>query len=74
MVNPLLTVLFDMFLIGSGVAVLTGMYIEYRASRRGAVGGLAVPFQQRAARRPATISRTRARGASVGRARRRLAA
>lgn len=68
MVNPVLTLLFDLFLIGSGLAVVTGMVLEYRASRRAAVGGLAAPFRARC-RRPAAA---RAR-AAVGRGRRRLA-
>ncbi|MCC7364303.1 MAG: hypothetical protein IT303_08005 [Dehalococcoidia bacterium] len=72
MVNPVLTILFDIFLIGSGATILGGMILEYRASRRGAVGGVAVPFRRR---QPAQLSpRTRARAGSVGRARRRLAA
>ncbi|MCC7365325.1 MAG: hypothetical protein IT303_13240 [Dehalococcoidia bacterium] len=71
MVNPVLTILFDAFLIGSGATILGGMIAEYRASRRGAVGGVAVPFRRR---QPAPAVRLMRRAGSVGRARRRLAA
>ncbi|MCK9520827.1 MAG: hypothetical protein M0R74_17660 [Dehalococcoidia bacterium] len=38
MVNPLLTILFDLFLVGSALIILGGMVAEYRASRQDAVG------------------------------------
>ena len=38
MVNPLLTILFDIFLIGSALAVTAGMVAEYLASREPHVG------------------------------------
>jgi hypothetical protein len=41
MVNPLLTVLFNLFLVGSALAVLAAMIQEYLDSRRPAIGGRA---------------------------------
>jgi hypothetical protein len=38
MVNPLLTILFDIFLIGSALAVSAGMVAEYLATREPQVG------------------------------------
>jgi hypothetical protein len=38
MINPLLTVLFDFFLIGSAAAILAGMAREYFVSRTPSVG------------------------------------
>lgn len=72
MVNPALTILFDLFLIASGLAVLAGMALEYRASRRASIGGRTVSFRARCGR-PVSASRARSR-AVVGRSRRRLAA
>ncbi|MCC6387159.1 MAG: hypothetical protein IT302_07225 [Dehalococcoidia bacterium] len=39
MVNPLLTILFDLFLIGTAVAVCAAMVEEYLASREPVVRG-----------------------------------
>lgn len=41
MVNPVLTILFDMILIGSALFVVAGMVREYLESRGPAVGGTA---------------------------------
>lgn len=38
MVNPVLTIAFDLFLIGSALVIIGGMVQEYRASRRPSVG------------------------------------
>lgn len=38
MVNPLLTALFDLFLIGSAGTIIAGMVQEYLASRHPSVG------------------------------------
>ena len=39
MVNPMLTVLFNLFLVGSAVAILAAMVQEYFDSRTPSVGG-----------------------------------
>lgn len=65
MVNPLLTILFDIFLIGSAVAVSASMVAEYLMSREPHVGttrpALAARAQRRApvrtVSRPATVRR-----------------
>ncbi len=38
MVNPVITVLFDLFLIGSAAGIIAGMVAEYLGSRRPSVG------------------------------------
>lgn len=38
MVNPVLTILFDLFLIGSALALISAMATEYLASRQPHVG------------------------------------
>ncbi len=38
MVNPLLTILFDLFLIGSALAVTVGMAAEYLVAREPHIG------------------------------------
>ena len=53
MVNPILTTLFDLFLVGSAVAVIAGMVREYRANRLPAIGTSA---RAPADRRPAARS------------------
>ncbi|MBK8558563.1 hypothetical protein [Candidatus Amarobacter glycogenicus] len=40
MVNPLLTILFDLFLIGSALAVTAAMATEYFTTREPHVGGM----------------------------------
>ena len=49
MVNPLLTILFDLFLIGTAVAICAAMVEEYLASREPVVRG--------SMRRPTTTRR-----------------
>ncbi len=39
MVNPILTVLFDLFLIGSAIAIIAAMVQEYFDSRTPSIGG-----------------------------------
>jgi hypothetical protein len=39
MVNPMLTVLFNLFLVGSAVAIIAAMVQEYFDSRTPSVGG-----------------------------------
>ncbi|MGE5595139.1 MAG: hypothetical protein ACM3S1_03780 [Hyphomicrobiales bacterium] len=75
MVHPVLTVLFDSFLIGSALTVLAGMAAEYRASRVAAIGGRGTRPEQ-PIRRPVRLRRRMAAG-SVGKGagfRRRMAA
>jgi len=43
MVNPVLTLLFDLFLVGSAVAIIAAMVQEYLGSRRPSVGGRMEP-------------------------------
>ena len=38
MVNPLLTVLFDLFLVGAAIAIIAAMVDEYFSSRTPAIG------------------------------------
>ena len=47
MVNPLLTVIFDLFLIGSALAVVTGMVLEFRASKGVSVGSTQSAYRAR---------------------------
>lgn len=69
MVNPVLTILFDLFLIGSALAIAAGMINEYRASRTLSVGGSRRPARPIALRTHRRLAR-----ASGTSARRRLAA
>ncbi|MGH2609158.1 MAG: hypothetical protein ACRDHF_08710 [Tepidiformaceae bacterium] len=39
MVNPVLTVLFNLFLVGSALTIIAAMVQEYLASRTPSVGG-----------------------------------
>jgi hypothetical protein len=48
MVNPVLTVAFDLFLIGSAVAVIAAMLDEHFSSRRPSVGGRGANQERRA--------------------------
>ena len=50
MVNPLLTVIFALFLIGSALAVITGMVLEFRASKGVSVGSTQSAYRARHAR------------------------
>ena len=63
MVNPLLTVIFDLFLLGSAVAVVAAMVQEYFDSRAPSVGGAQSPGRnQRERPRDATpMSKVRRR-------------
>ncbi len=53
MVNPILTVLFDLFLIGSALAIIAAMVQEYVDSRTPSIGGTGI------ANSPATVPRGR---------------
>jgi len=59
MVNPALTILFDLFLIGSAVAITAAMAAEYLVSREPHVGTSRTkpPAATRTARRRATVHR-----------------
>ena len=59
MINPVLTILFDLFLIGTAVAVTASMVGEYLASREASVG----TTRPRRVARPAPVRR----GATVHR-------
>lgn len=59
MVNPLLTVIFDLFLIGSAVAIVTGMVLEFRASKGVSVGTTQSAYRARHARTTVMSRRTR---------------
>ena len=39
MVNPLLTILFDLFLVGSAITIIAAMVQEYFDSRTPSIGG-----------------------------------
>lgn len=39
MVNPLLTILFDLFLVGSAITIVAAMVQEYLDSRTPSIGG-----------------------------------
>ena len=39
MVNPILTILFDLFLVGSAIAIIAAMTQEYFDSRGASIGG-----------------------------------
>lgn len=69
MVNPVLTILFDLFLIGSALALISAMTTEYLVSRQPHVGSA------RAARltRPRTPARRRAETLEIRVVRRRAA-
>ena len=38
MVNPLITIVFDLFLIGSAASIVAAMAVEYRASQGAVIG------------------------------------
>ena len=60
MVNPLLTILFDLFLVGSAVAIVAAMIQEYFDSRTPSIGGnMAASLPQREAQAQAETSRIR---------------
>ena len=69
MVNPLLTIAFDIFLIGSAVVIAGGMVNEYLAAKKEAIGG-GRRARVRALPQPKAASRVGTRGHG----RRRLAA
>lgn len=57
MVNPVLTVIFDLFLIGSAASVATAMVLEYRASRGSAIGRTQSAYRARVTRNSAIVAR-----------------
>ena len=59
MVHPILTILFDLFIIGSAVTISAGMVAEYLASREPQVGTTRKyqPKSQPQARRRGTVHR-----------------
>lgn len=61
MVNPILTTLFDLFLIGSAAAVILGMVREYRANRLPAIGEARHEAARPGAKAPSHIAEYHAR-------------
>ncbi len=62
MINPVLTILFDIFIIGSGLAIVAGLIAEHRANRIPAIGsGLGARKGQRTLLEPSQISQYQAR-------------
>lgn len=59
MVNPLLTVIFDLFLIGSAAAIIAGLVLEFRASKGAAVGNTQSAYRPRYARTTTMTRRSR---------------
>ncbi len=57
MVNPLLTILFDLVLVGGATAILAAMVAEYLACREPHVGSARVRPAQRPVAGPPRISR-----------------
>ena len=56
MVNPLLTILFDLVLVGGATAILAAMVAEYLACREPHVGSARVRPTQRPVARPRRIT------------------
>lgn len=65
MVNPLLTIVFDLFLIGSAASVVTAMIFEYRANRGPAIGGAQSAYRARVTRNSAIVTRRARRSARL---------
>ncbi|OAI39186.1 hypothetical protein AYO38_01580 [bacterium SCGC AG-212-C10] len=61
MANPLLTIVFDLFLIGSATVVVGAMIREYLSTRTASVGHRTTVFSVRTSRRAATVRAARAR-------------
>ena len=59
MVNPVLTALFDFFLIGSGGVIVAGMIEEYHSSRQPAAGRTRRVACRSAARRAVPVRQRR---------------
>jgi hypothetical protein len=76
MVNPLLTILFDLFLIASALMIVAGMVAEYRASTREASvgGGKASPAAAPHSLHARKARRRYSHRVGAGHARRKLAA
>ncbi|MEO6398299.1 MAG: hypothetical protein ABIP13_07505 [Tepidiformaceae bacterium] len=65
MINPLLTIIFDLFLIGSAASVVTAMLLEARASRGAAIGQHQSAYRARVTRNYAIVSRRSRRSARL---------
>ena len=65
MVNPVLTVIFDLFLIGSAATVVTAMVAEYRAHRGPAIGGAQSAYRARMTSNSAIFTRRARRSARL---------
>lgn len=63
MVNPVLTLIFDLFLIGSAISVVAAMVVEYRTGRSPAIGRAQSAYRSRVTRDSAVVAR-RSRRAS----------
>ena len=57
MVNPLITIVFDLFLIGSAASIVVAMAVEYRASQGAAIGRAQSAYRARAVRQSAIVTR-----------------
>ncbi len=66
MVNPILTIIFDLFLIGSASSIVAAMALEYRASQGAAIGRTQSAYKARVTRNSALVPR---RGRRTGRLR-----
>ncbi|MEP6870477.1 MAG: hypothetical protein ABI939_01370 [Anaerolineaceae bacterium] len=65
MVNPVLTVIFDLFLIGSAASVVSAMVLEYRANRGPAIGNAKSAYRARVTRSSAIVTRRARRSARL---------
>ncbi len=65
MVNPVFTVIFDLFLIGSASSIVAAMVLEYRASRGAAIGQTQSAYKARVTRNSAIVMRRTRRSARM---------
>lgn len=65
MVNPLLTVIFDLFLIGSAASVVVAMIVEYRTNQGPAIGRAQSTYHARVTRNSAIVTRRARRSARL---------
>lgn len=65
MVNPLLTAVFDLFLIGSAASIVVAMVVEYRANQGPAIGRAQSKYNARLTRNSAIVTRRARRSARL---------
>ena len=65
MVNPILTLIFDLFLIGSAISVVAAMVVEYRTGRSPAIGRSQSAHRSRVTRDSAVVARRSRRAARL---------